>query len=171
MISFSEVQRFKQWWLWLIIAATLIVPVAITFYNGQKQPSGHLLNDILIGAIGPVFIILLFLIIRLKTRIDASGIYYRFIPVHFQVLVIDWESVEKAYVRQYSPLLDYGGWGIRIGLGGKGKAYNIAGNMGLQIELKTGKKILIGTQRPEEITQLLNQLVKDKVISRNTIAA
>ena len=171
MNTFSEVQRFKQWWLWVLILGTLFVPIGITLYRAQKTYTNHTTTDILTGAVVPVLIIIIFLIMRLKTRIDASGIYYRLVPIHFQVLVINWDDVEKAYIRQYSPLLEYGGWGIRLGLGGVGKAYNVSGNMGLQLELKTGKKILIGTQQPEQITQLLKQLAKEKAIPASLIKA
>ena len=34
-------------------------------------------------------------------------------------------------------------------------AYNVKGKMGLQLVLKNGKKILIGTQKTEELKQIL----------------
>ncbi len=164
MNNFSEVQKFRQWWLWVLLAGVLVVPVTLAFYHNGFKYSPDVMNEILIGAIVPVVIMILFYIMQLRTKIDEKGIYYRFFPIHFQVLVISWDEVTKAYVRQYSPILDYGGWGIRYGLGGKGKAYNVSGNMGLQLELNTGKKILIGSQQPNELNELLDQLVKAKVI-------
>jgi hypothetical protein len=52
-----------------------------------------------------------------------------------------WEEIEKISVREYSPLFEYGGWGIRRGK--SGRAYNVKGNIGLQLVLKNGKKILL----------------------------
>ncbi len=49
--------------------------------------------------------------------------------------------------------------GIRYGP--KGTAYNVSGKIGLQLELKNGKKILIGTRKPEEIENLLHHLNVD----------
>ncbi len=164
MNNFSEVQKFRQWWLWALLIGVVMVPVAITYFNHDQKVSGGLATEMLIGAAVPLLILVLFYIMQLRTKIDETGIYYRFFPIHFQVLVISWEEVTKAYVRQYSPILEYGGWGIRYGLGGKGKAYNVSGNMGLQLELNTGKKILIGSQQPNELNELLDQLVKAKVI-------
>jgi hypothetical protein len=37
------------------------------------------------------------------------------------------------------------------------------GNIGLQLELKDGRKVLIGTQQPEEITNILETLNKINV--------
>ncbi len=171
MNNFSEVQKFRQWWLWVLLVGVLLVPVCITLFANGAHPTHVNPTDIIIGAAGPILVIILFWIMQLRTKIDEHGVYYRFFPIHFQVLVITWEEVEKAYVRQYSPILDYGGWGIRLGLGGKGKAYNVSGNMGLQLELKTGKKILIGSQQPNELNELLGQLVRAKILTANAIKA
>jgi hypothetical protein len=167
MNTFSEKQKFRQWWLWVILIGVLLVPVVLTLIN--KPAQADLFTEIMIGLIAPAVIVLLFVIMELRTQVNEQGIFYRFFPIHFQVLIINWDEVKKAYIRKYSPLGDFGGWGIRLGLGGKGKAYNVDGNMGLQIELKTGKKILIGTQKPEEMQALLAQLVKAKVLKADAI--
>jgi hypothetical protein len=64
----------------------------------------------------------------------------------------------KAYIRKYNPIKDYGGWGIRWGSFRKGNAYNMSGNMGLQLVFKDGKKLLFGTQRSSELDQIIEQL-------------
>jgi hypothetical protein len=64
----------------------------------------------------------------------------------------------KIYVRQYAALTEYGGWGLRFGLWGKGTAYNVSGNKGLQLEFHTNKKLLIGTKKPDELTEALNKM-------------
>ena len=66
--------------------------------------------------------------------------------------------IATSYVRQYSPLLEYGGWGMRIGLFGKGKAWNISGDKGLQLEFTNQKKLLIGTNQPEELAATLEKI-------------
>ncbi len=162
MTSFSERQKFTQWWLWLLIIASLVVPLVLTVIKARNVHMALSPVDILIGCSVPAMIVVLFLVITLITRIDDTGIYYRFIPVHFKMKKIGWDEVEKAYIRTYSPLREYGGWGIRKGMGSTGSALNISGNTGLQLELKNGKKILIGTSRPQEITQLLEARKKTK---------
>jgi hypothetical protein len=54
-------------------------------------------------------------------------------------------------------LWEYGGWGIRYSW--NGIAYNTKGNMGLQIVMNTGKRILIGTQKPEELAAYLKKFI------------
>ena len=56
----------------------------------------------------------------------------------------------------YSPLREYGGWGIRYGW--NGKAYNVSGNQGIQLELSEGRRVLIGTQNPPQFLAALQSL-------------
>lgn len=105
-------------------------------------------------------IVLLFLNLKLETYIQSDGIYVRFFPVHFSYRFFAFEELEKSYVRKYSPLWEYGGWGLRYGIFGQGKAFNVAGNQGLQLEFKDGSKLLIGTQKPTELAQVLILLGK-----------
>ncbi|SDL02555.1 hypothetical protein SAMN04487898_11451 [Pedobacter sp. ok626] len=69
-----------------------------------------------------------------------------------------WDVIDKYYIRTYSPLGEYGGWGIRYSMSGQGMAYNVSGNKGLQLELNNGKKILIGTNNPTELEAALTKL-------------
>ncbi|MBE9601319.1 hypothetical protein [Pedobacter sp. MC2016-24] len=64
----------------------------------------------------------------------------------------------KSFVRKYSPLTEYGGWGIRFGLFGQGNAFNVSGNEGLQLEFNDHTKLLIGTKKPAELTETLNKI-------------
>ena len=59
--------------------------------------------------------------------------------------------------RTYRPLLEYGGWGIRYAPFGKGWAYNVHGSQGVQLELTNGKRILIGSQRAEELARAIGE--------------
>ena len=70
-------------------------------------------------------------------------------------MVFDFDSIEKAEAHSYSPLRDYGGWGIRYG--GKGKAYNVSGNKGVLLMLKDGKNVLIGSQNHEGLCSAINE--------------
>jgi hypothetical protein len=106
----------------------------------------------------PLIFILFFLFLRLDTIIDEESISMNLSP--FGRRKIEWKNVEKAYIRTYKPLFEYGGWGIRYGFGKKGMAFTVGGNQGLQLELNNGKKILIGTKRVNELSEFLKQINK-----------
>jgi len=95
--------------------------------------------------------ILLLLTCRLDTRYDEVSIRYRFWPF-LRWRTIDWADVSMATVTQY----DFVGYGVRWNFGEW--VYNIAGNQGLRIETATGKRVLLGTQRPDELRAFLSRL-------------
>ena len=163
-ILFSEQQRFTQKWLWVL----LLIVYAVLFYGLIEQvflgiPFGDrpmTNNKLIISNFCLILIGLFILSMQLKTEIREDGIYYQLFPFHFKMRKIAFDDIEKIYVRKYNPLMEYGGWGIRLGLFGKGWAINISGNKGIQIEFKNKKKrkFLLGTQKPEEVEAVLNKL-------------
>lgn len=67
---------------------------------------------------------------------------------------VHWDQIKTIEVVNYGFV---GGWGIRL-FTSYGTVYNIQGNMGLAIELTSGKKFLIGTQKPKELTLFIEKL-------------
>lgn len=144
---FEEEQSFDQAWIWLLLALqTLLIMVPVIF-------TGQGFWVILVAAGAMALSLALMGSIKLRTRIDDEGVYYRMIPFHWNEKMIPWSEIDSVFVRQYSPIKEYGGWGIRFGR--NGTAFNIRGNKGLQIVKKNGKRILLGTDKPDEIAKLL----------------
>lgn len=157
---FSETQKFRQWWLWFILA---VIKVAMGFFIVTQvlvgKPFGSNAVDniaLLAGFLFMMILSFLFFIMKLETRISDSGIAVRFYPFQLKFRNYKWEDLEEAYLREYSPISEYGGWGMRYSLVGKGRALNVSGRMGLQLVFKNGRKLLIGTSKPEDLMQILS---------------
>lgn len=142
MTTFTETQRFRQWWIWLILIAVVVV-TASPLWASPSEPSHW------IGIAISLLVILLFYVWRLDTRLDSEGIHYRVFPI-FSWRTILWRDIQSVSIIQYG----FVGYGIRLGF--DGWVYNIAGNKGLRIEWKAKKKITIGTQRPDEFQAFLD---------------
>lgn len=158
MKPYNEVQRFTQWWVWAILIVVFlmtVIPITtlITENGFDKSFSWALIFPTAITGL----VVLLFYFLNLKTTIDRQGIQYQFFPLPRKTIF--WHDISQCYVRTYSPLKEYGGWGIRFGL--NGKAYNIKGNKGIQLVLKSGKKILIGTQNETEAERVIQSFFKN----------
>ena len=109
-----------------------------------------------IGLFILLIVIIIFLVLKLQTKIDENGIKYKFYPFQVSYQNIVWSNISECYIRNYSPISEYGGWGVKGGFSKQtGKAYTTKGSIGLQLKLKDGKKILIGTQKKEEIKRVL----------------
>ena len=159
---FSENQRFSQWWLWLLLIGLtglilygIIQQLIFGIPFGTKPASDA---GLVLTLVIPVSLLALFIALRLETRITRDGIYVRFLPFQKTFRYHSWANLSKSYVRKYSAIMEYGGWGIRFGFLGKGSALNVSGNKGLQLITIDGKKMLIGTRKPEEITETLRKL-------------
>ena len=73
--------------------------------------------------------------------------------------VIPIAEVAKVEARKYNALKEYGGWGIK-GWSGKKMAYNVKGSWGVELTLKDGRRVLIGTQKPQELAAAVEGLIK-----------
>ena len=153
-VYFYEKQRFNQWWLWLLLAFIgyfVFEPVYFSIMENASLSSDQWVGFIILG-----LVVLLFLLVKLETKIKNDGIYVRFFPFIPKFKFFPWESISIAVVRKYSPLMEYGGWGVRWG--GNGTAYNVKGNKGLQLKFKSGNALLVGTQKPDELQKVLEEL-------------
>lgn len=149
-ILFSEKQRFNQWWLWAILIGINFLFLYVAIF----QPNIFFTFSFVFTLILTV----LFLSFRLDTQITAENIYVRFYPLQLKYREYMWSEISKCTIRQYSPIGEYGGWGLR-GFG-KDKAINISGNYGLQLEFKNNHKLLIGTNKIKELTDAVGKIGK-----------
>ena len=157
-VRFREVQRFRQWWIWAILLGILLLFGYGLFKQliwGAPWGDRPLPNTALAGI---TLLLVLFTIwfyqLRLVTEVRDDGLY-----VHFVWLTrrrkIPFSEIKAYAARTYHPLREYGGWGVRYGF--KGKAYNVSGNRGVQLELVDGERLLVGSQRPEELVRAIEE--------------
>lgn len=158
MKIFKEEQRFTQLWLIVLIVVSLSIAVVTITKAYIENPNNFSTTD-LIGISTTILLASsLIFFLKLSTRIDEKGIHYKFFPFHRNYKIINWNEIEKVYVRTYSPLTEYGGWGYRssfLGNKSKGTALNVSGDIGIQLILKNGKKLLIGTQKQNDAKRVI----------------
>jgi hypothetical protein len=145
MDTFTETQCFRQWWLWALMGACfLIVTIPLLTTEAGDDPFAWG------GVVVLVLVSLLLYGWRLDTRLDTDGIHYRVFPM-FSWRTIPWSGINSVAVGTYS----FVGYGIRLGF--DGWVYNIAGKWGLRIVQTKGHVTTIGTQRPDELREFLQQ--------------
>lgn len=98
----------------------------------------------------------LFISFGLETQVKIDGVYVRFLPFRPNFTAYNWNTLAQCYIRQYDPIAEYGGWGFRNGP--SGKALNVSGDYGLQLKLRDGSSMLIGTNSPDELNAVLKSL-------------
>ncbi len=154
--EFKEIQRFNQWWIYLLVSLPALLLVMIGLLHVHDK-HGELIrfSDVLLPMAIPLLVLVWLLSMRLITQIDQQGIrvYFRGIP--FSRRNIPWDEISTADVVRYSPLGDYGGFGLRYSFV-HGWCYQVRGRTGIRLRLKNGKQVLVGTQQQEEVSAIIS---------------
>lgn len=158
-LEFEEVQTFRQWWLWVLLLGTLIPVVGVFGYGlvqqlllGQPWGSRPLPDWGLLLSAGASILVTggvgyLMWRLRLVTQVRDDGLVLHFYPLRRRQ--IPWGEIVDFQVRSYRPLREYGGWGIRFSRAGV--AYTVSGNQGVQLQLRTDRPLLVGSQQAPEL--------------------
>ena len=120
---------------------------------------GTITNSTQILVVGAIVCALVMMMgkIKMPTLIKEDGIYVSYKPFQPSYVKFEWTNIQTAYMRTVNPLVEYRGWGIKDGPMGRG--YLVAGNTGLQLQLKDGTLILIGTQKPAEMEEAVKRMI------------
>jgi len=147
------VQRFRQWWVVVLalglaaLAWWLFVRQVVLGQEFGDNPAPDWAMWLLWAVIG-VALPLTFMFARLVLDVTDQEVVVRFVPLTRRVIRLD--EIESLEVRTYNALAEYGGWGIKGWTGSK-MAYNVSGNRGVDLTLRDGRRIMLGSQRADEL--------------------
>ena len=163
--SFQEVQYiYRVWWVTLLIFGI----TALMWYGFIVQiffgvPFGaNPASDWEVWLLWLIFGIgfpLLFYHSRLIVKVKADGLHLKFIP--FTARYIPFEEIKSFQARSYKPIKEFGGWGIKGWSRSKRMAYNVSGNLGVELTLTDGRQVMIGSQNPYELAEAIERLWKN----------
>jgi hypothetical protein len=163
-VLFREVQEFGKLQKGIVVPACIGAWLALLkeIIDSRKEGQKRRLNVLIIfrWILSGLALPLLYFTAKLTVEVYPDGIYYRFSPIHLNWHCIPFSDIETAEARTYRPLLEYGGWGIRYGL--KGKAYNASGKRGVQLRLKNGKRILLGSQDADALAAAISDAMRGR---------
>ena len=164
-IIYREEQKFGLW-LQLLVGLPMIWVVTVSIIQLIKDSPGQgspgilaIIFLILAGVVVPVLIVGLLWALKLETEVRPDGLYVLYFPFHIKFKRFGADDLSECYARKYRPIWEYGGWGIRYSFG-KGKAYNVSGNEGVQLVFKNGRRLLIGSQRAGELEEAIRSIME-----------
>lgn len=153
MSFFHEEQRFG-WWVWALVAV-IAIPVLVGAVGAARSDAAAAVA-ILVGPATIVAVLALLALAKLVTDVDERGIHVSF-HLLWPTRHIPFDDVQRAHATEYSPLVDYGGWGVRLGW--KGWAFNTGGAEGVLVETKSGKRIMIGSRRAKDLEDAIAKAI------------
>jgi hypothetical protein len=156
-ILFEEEQRFRQPWLILVvvfICAIVFTSVFLSLHSLTIASVGTVgFVGMLSGIVASSLVVIILLVARMRVRVDHQALEISFRPfVHRRIRL---QEIARFEPRTYRPLVDASGWGVHYSFTGKGWAYNVSGDRGVQITLKNGAWLLIGSQKPDELARAI----------------
>jgi hypothetical protein len=151
---FNERQSYRGTWviyLILLVELPTFILMLVLFFSSEEKKEIGIALVFVISILS--LVLTLILNIKLETRIDYSGIHFRYLPFIRKWRLIPKNSIISTGVISFNPLLDFGGWGMKTNK--TTKLFNITGDQGLLIESNGSKKILLGTLKAEKLKSFL----------------
>ena len=148
-LRFQEVQKFARNPISAIAGIGLVGGAVGSFACGINVG-----NVILLLVLAAVAFLLLFG--ELRTEVRDEGLYTRLFPLTRQHR-FSWAEIQSCEARTFRPLFEHGGWGLRCTR--DGKAYTVSGNRGVQLEFADGKRLLIGSQRADDLAIAIGEML------------
>lgn len=160
---FREEQWFAWWiyallcgmgalsWIGLSLARNVVNLQAIAAHSGSVKLS-------LLAAGFGLPMVLVFGVLRMTTEVTATqlDVWFGWLPTYrYSLSLADVRAVE---VIRYRPLADHGFWGVRKGRDGE-RVLSARGDRGVRLHLADGTKLLIGSQRPEELAATIEKAI------------
>lgn len=147
-LIFSEKQRIDSILPLSLAAIVLVFDWWLYFIKGYPD------LNLFYGSLVMVGLVSLFMgLMKLETQIYSDQIRYKFSPFKRKWQIIYKQDIRSYTIREYKAFKEYGGRGHRYGK--SGRAMTLGGKSGLQLIMNGDEKILIGTQKPEEMEKAL----------------
>jgi hypothetical protein len=151
-ILFEERQRFVSRVVAFVLLGLLCLATLFAWQDLRAHlPAGRQLTMFL-----PVALVAILLFLELHVTVQDAGVHIRMFP--FANRTIAPAQIARWEARTYRPIREYGGWGVRFGP--RGRAYNVSGNRGVELTLDNGKRVLIGSQRSDDLAAAIGQIAK-----------
>jgi hypothetical protein len=151
MSQFREEQRFEWFWTAMFCVPAVIVGYGLYWQAGLSQPS---ISSALLWPAFAVAVVVAVWFLRLKmvTEVRDEGLYVCFVWL-WPERTIPWDQIRSVETRTYRPIRDFGGWGVRWAA--RGIVYHARGNRGVRLVLASGERVLIGSQRPDDLARAI----------------
>lgn len=154
---FREEQCFAGW-VYALLAAIAAMTLAAAAWKGLPllpSAAGWSVEAplaLLVGLALPS--VLVVGVLRMTTEVTPTDcrVWFGWLPTYRHAVAL--AAIQRVEVVTYRPLRECGGWGIRRGAGGE-LVLNARGDRGVRLHLHDGSRLLIGSQRPEELARAI----------------
>lgn len=154
-VAYEESTPWPAWvaalaWGSFLVPAVLVLRRALEV--APVDGAAALGRFVLAAALALVPILVWLLLGRLRVQVSRASLDIGFGQVSWIRKRVPLAEVVGMESVRYSPLRDFGGWGIRGGSGGK-MAWTMRGDRALRLTLRDGKLLYVGSEDPDRLAQ------------------
>jgi len=165
----SAIYHEEQYFDWKVYALLGLLEVAagaaLLWWTHRADPSvlqarawsPEFLLGLTAGLGLPFLLIVSILHMTTEATADLVTVWYGWLPIYRRSVAIS--SIRSCEVVDYRPIRDHGGWGVRSCRSGE-RALTARGTRGVRLTMINGDRLLIGSQRPEELARILTQSIR-----------
>lgn len=151
VIYFREVQRP---WLWVLLLLALAAPAIVLVASVHRalphQPTSDRTMLAVCGSIA--LLVIWFSFANLIVEVRETELSIRFFLL-WPERIIRWNEIRQANTITFAT----SGLGVRWGTGGT--VYRVFGNSGVQIDLRNGETVFVGSQRAYELADAITERI------------
>jgi hypothetical protein len=158
-VTFKETQSFRQLQLWIpmIVLFAFVVSLQVYFIFRSKDAAPRAqVAALFLSAVFMLAVYVFVFISRLDVHVSPEGLSARFFPLEYHYRETRAEDMDSLRIIAVKPM-KFGGWGLR--LGSYGKAYIVSGKDAVEIKLKNGKSLIVGTREPKKLFAALEDAI------------
>jgi len=159
-------EQFFAWWLYVLLAVMVAVGWCSFAWNQAAGPPqavaarGPALELPLAFAVGLVLPPALVLgVLRMTTEVGpvSCRVWFGFIPTYRRAIPLD--EVKRVEVVTYRAFREHYFWGVHTTRDGE-RVLTARGGRGVRLHLSDGSRVLIGSQRAEELAAALESAMR-----------
>lgn len=161
-------EQWFAWWVYGLLAGLMAAAGVILLLHSPDPPgpgagAGAILWSVetpLVLGLGMTLPPILVLgVLRMTTEVAPTEVrvWFGLVPTYSHLVPLD--AIRQVEVVRYRPIRDCGGWGIRRSRSGD-RVLNARGDRGVRLTLEDGSLLLIGSQRPEELAEVLDRAIR-----------
>ncbi len=160
------------WWAWGVFAGAMCL--AAWSVVGDSISAGHGLSDLAMGELLASAGLLLgvpsvawALFGTLRIAVFSDEVRATFGRLEFFRKTVPLDRIRRVEAVQYSPLTEFGGWGMRVRPGRR--AWTVRGNQAVRITLDEGPTIYLGTPNPQRLRERIEWALARRLRDRGPL--
>ena len=136
-------------WVWILVWGACLAAAVATIYAAGQETVSTTVTALTLGAVVLFPLLMTLCFLRLDVEVRADHLFIAFGPLHLVRKRIRYGDMESVEAVTYSPIREFGGWGIRPT--GRKTAWAIRGNQAVRVVLRSGKQVYVGSRFPRRL--------------------